>query len=128
MTHSMTSGTNRTTDESVVQELDNAELESAAGGFSLSGVWDDVKSDASAVATEVENHPIATLAIVAGAVTGVDSVVGLAAVVGSDAAAIMGVSTGDLVAGAVARTGAAAFSGGANGAVISGIESVVKKL
>lgn len=117
-----------TTDETVVQELEDAQLEAATGGFSLSGVWDDVKDGVSDAAHEVEEHPIAALAIAAGAVTGIGAALDVAAVAGTEAASIMGVTTGDLVSGAVGKTASAIVSGMGVGGIVSGTVDAARKL
>ena len=111
-------------DEAEFTELPAADLESAAGGSFLGDAWDDVKSAGDWVGNEVENHPVAAVALAVGAVTGVDAVAGAVAVAGSDAAAIAGVSGGDLAAGAAAKTAAGVFSGGA----VGGIADMFKKV
>lgn len=63
--------TGASTEESVVRELGDAELEAATGGFSLSGAWDDVKDGASDVVHELEEPPKADLYIAAGLMGGV---------------------------------------------------------
>lgn len=114
-------------DEQVMQALAESDLEAANGGFSLSGAWDDVKSAASDVATEVENHPIASLAMAAAAVTGVGAVADALAIGGTAEAAAMGVTTGDMLTGAAVKAGAAGFSGMAMGGVGTAIAGAIKK-
>ncbi|MGV0818025.1 hypothetical protein [Martelella sp. AMO21009] len=111
-------------DETEITELGQQELQSAAGGSFLGDAWDDVKSAGDWVGNEVENHPVAAVALAVGAVTGVDAVAGAVAVAGSDAAAIAGVSGGDLAVGAAAKTAAGVFSGGA----VGGIADMFKKV
>lgn len=113
-------------DEQMMQALSEADLANANGGFSLSGAWDDVKSFASGVATDVENHPIASLAMAAAAVTGVGAVADALAVAGT-AEAVGAATTGDLLAGAAVKTAAAGFSGMAVGGVGTAIYDAAKK-
>lgn len=112
--------------EQMMQILGAVDLEAVNGGFSFGGLWDDVKSVASDVATMVENHPIATLAFVAAAVTGVGAVGDALALGGTVEAAYMGESTGSLLVGAGAKTAAAAFSGMVVGGIGTGIYDAIK--
>lgn len=114
-------------DEQVMQALAEGDLEAANGGFSLSGAWDDVKSVASDVVTQVENHPIASIAMAAAAVTGVGAVGDALALGGTAEAAAMGESTGSLLVGAAVKTGAAGFSGMAVGGMGTAIGGAINK-
>ncbi|MGU3495502.1 hypothetical protein ACLBXM_15795 [Xanthobacteraceae bacterium A53D] len=113
--------------EQMIRTLGADELEAVNGGFGLGDVWDGVTSAASFVATTVENHPIATLALVCGTATGVGAIGEAAGALG-DAAwmAYTGATTTSVVAGAVTATGAGAFSGMAVGGVADGIYHVAK--
>ncbi|MGV0908143.1 hypothetical protein [Martelella sp. FOR1707] len=111
-------------DELNLEALGQEELQPVAGGNFFGDAWDDVKSAGDWVGNEVENHPVAAVALAVGAVTGVDAVAGAVAVAGSDAAAIAGVSGGDLAVGAAAKTAAGVFSGGA----VGGIADMFKKV
>lgn len=113
--------------EQMMQILGAADLEAVNGGFSFGGLWDDVKSVASDVATTVENHPIATLAFVAAAVTGVGAIGDALALGGTAEAAFLGESTGSLLVGAGVKTGAAAFSGMAVGGIGTTIYNALKQ-
>ena len=107
-----------------LEALGQEELQPVAGGNIFGDAWDGIKNGAEWVGNEVENHPVAAVALAVGAVTGVDAVVGAVAVAGSDAAAIAGVSGGDLAVGAAAKTAAGVFSGGA----VGGIADMFKKV
>lgn len=107
-----------------LEALGQEELQPVAGGNIFGDAWDGIKNGAEWVGNEVENHPVAAVALTVGAVTGIDAVAGAVAVAGSDAAAIAGVSGGDLAAGAAAKTAAGVFSGGA----VGGIADMFKKV
>ncbi len=106
--------------------LTEDELKSIDGGFSLSGVWDDVKSAASDVGQAVENHPWETVGfaaasvLTAGAVDGVAAGAALSdATVGAMANAA-GITTGQVAAGVAANAataGAGAMMVGTGAAV-----------
>lgn len=117
----MTNETNKIdpakTDETNMEQLGQGELEGAAGGNIFGDAWDGIKDGAEWVGNEVVEHPIATAATVAGALSGYGAAVKLATVVGSEAAAIMGVGTGTLVAGAAVETAVGTAVGAAAGAV-----------
>ncbi|TPW26641.1 hypothetical protein FJU08_21875 [Martelella alba] len=108
-------------DETEISELGAEELQKAAGG----SLWGDIEGAGEWVGHEVEAHPVAAVATVAGAVTGIGAIADVVAVAGSDAAAMAGVGTGDLVGGAVAKTAASVFSGGAIAGTIDSIAHVI---
>ena len=108
-----------------LEALGQEELQPVAGGNIFGDAWDGIKNGAEWVGNEVENHPVAAVALAVGAVTGVDAVVGAVAVAGSDAAAIAGVSGGDLAVGAAAKTAAGVFSGGAVGGMADMFKKVI---
>ena len=116
--------------EQMIRPLAAYELEAVNGGFGFGDLWSGVESVASTVATTVVNHPIATLALVAGAATGVGAVADVVAVAGTElgtaAMAYEGTTTTDLVVGAIARTGASTFSGMAVGGMGDGIYHIAK--
>ncbi|MEO1989012.1 MAG: hypothetical protein ABGX47_20565 [Martelella sp.] len=108
-----------------LEALGQEELQPVAGGNIFGDAWDGIKNGAEWVGNEVENHPVAAVALAVGAVTGVDAVVGAVAVAGSDAAAFAGVSGGDLAVGAAAKTAAGVFSGGAVGGMADMFKKVI---
>ena len=108
-----------------LEALGQEELQPVAGGNIFGDAWDGIKNGAEWVGNEVENHPVAAVALAVGAVTGVDAVVGAVAVAGSDAAAFGGVSGGDLAVGAAAKTAAGVFSGGAVGGMADMFKKVI---
>ncbi|WP_180901160.1 hypothetical protein [Martelella soudanensis] len=104
-------------DETNMNELGQEDLQSAAGGNIFGDAWDGIKDGVGWVANEAEEHPIAAVATVAGGVTGVGAVLKVISVAGSEAAAIMGVSTGNLILGAAAETAASITGGAAVGGI-----------
>ncbi|MAU18958.1 MAG: hypothetical protein CMH13_00285 [Martelella sp.] len=108
-----------------LEALGQEELQPVAGGNIFGDAWDGIKNGAEWVGNEVENHPVAAVALAVGAVTGVDAVAGAVAVAGSDAAAFAGVSGGDLAVGAAAKTAAGVFSGGAVGGMADMFKKVI---
>ncbi|WP_176084491.1 hypothetical protein [Martelella sp. HB161492] len=109
-------------DETEISELDAGDLQNAAGG----SLWGDIKGAGEWVGHEVEEHPVAAVTAVVGAVTGIGAIADVVAVAGSDAAAILGVSTGDLVSGAVGKTASAIVSSGAVSGTIDAAGQVIK--
>lgn len=108
-------------DELNLEALGQEELQPVAGGNIFGDAWDGIKDGAEWVGNEAEEHPILTAATVVGAVTGYGAVVKAISVAGTEAAAILGVSSGSLAVGAAAETAA----GVASGAAVGGIGDVM---